>query len=185
MGEPLGPSPGVTTTAGEAQAISETYVPINLPHRPRPPIPGPQILRCSQDGRFVQAVEAEFARLDQEIADHRPTCWNRGECCQFGKYGHRLFVTSAELAYFLARSEGPIQPVIDPGACPYQIGGLCTTRPGRPIGCRVFFCDPQAAHWQPQASEAALARFRTLHGAFDLPYVYIEWLEGLRQLARV
>ncbi|MGB2797972.1 MAG: hypothetical protein WBD44_12040, partial [Phycisphaerae bacterium] len=31
-----------------------------------------------------------------------------------------------------------------PWRCPYQEGDRCTARAGRTLGCRTYFCDPQA-----------------------------------------
>lgn len=132
---------------------------------------------------LAKKMESFYAEVDASIARHRPVCTNRGACCKFGKYGHRLFVTSIELAYF-ARGLGPdIRSPRSADACPYQVDGRCTARQHRPLGCRVFFCDPGSQEWQPAASERGLARLKKLGDELGIDYRYVEWLHGLSVLA--
>ncbi|HEY3241923.1 MAG TPA: hypothetical protein VGM03_01105 [Phycisphaerae bacterium] len=146
-------------------------------------MPTNEIRRAARDPEFLSAVESVYADLDARIATRRPLCINRGACCQFEAFGHRLFVTPVELAYFIAKSEGPLRAPTSAAACPYQVSGLCTMRAARPTGCRIFFCDVAAQHWQPDETEQTLAQIRALHSRFDLPYAYVEWIEALRQLS--
>ena len=53
----------------------------------------------------------------------------------------------------------------------------------RPLGCRIYFCDPRAAGWQEDLSERTLARLRALHDAHDVPYRYGEWRTMLAHFA--
>jgi hypothetical protein len=145
-------------------------------------LPIDAIRRCSADAAFRAAMRDLFARLDETIAGHNPVCTNRGLCCHFDAFGHRLYVTSAELAYFLAHAAGPLRAGPDPGSCPYQIDGFCTAREQRPAGCRIFFCDPAARHWQSPLTEQTLRLLRDLHERFDLPYAYVEWRSALKVL---
>jgi hypothetical protein len=106
-----------------------------------------------------------------------------------------LFVTSAELAYFVGRVVSPgvassgvassdqvmSRGLESGGSCPHHVGGVCTTRTARPAGCRIFFCDPNAQAWQADEYELALAEIKALHSHFNLEYVYVEWLASLRQ----
>jgi hypothetical protein len=66
--------------------------------------------------------------------------------------------------------------------CPYQVGGLCTAREGRPLGCRIYFCDENAQEWQNEVYEKYHARLRGVHEKFGVPYRYVEWRVGLREL---
>lgn len=140
--------------------------------------------RLARDPRFARAMERFYRELDAAVAGFAPACWNRGLCCRFDRAGHRLFVTSLELLYFAARvadGGGELLEVEAPaGRCPYQIGGACTARQVRPLGCRVYFCQASAAWWQPGASERWLARLKQMHAEFGVPYAYVEWLIGLR-----
>lgn len=130
----------------------------------------------------VAAMEAFFAELDAEIAARRPACVNRGLCCRFDEYGHRLYVTSLEAAYFWSRHGAPPEGGAA-GGCPFQRDGLCTAREGRPMGCRVFFCDPATQAWQGPTTERRLERLRRLHEELGVPYVYAEWRAMLAALA--
>ena len=146
------------------------------------PLPITDIRRCAADADFVAAMHDLYARLDAEIAGHAPVCTNRGACCKFDAFGHRLYVTSIELAYFLARSEGPLLAPPDRSFCPYQQGGKCHARSARPAACRVFFCDAAAQEWQPGTSEESLKKLAGIGDRFGLPYVYLEWTEALRMM---
>jgi hypothetical protein len=148
-----------------------------------PPIELPleRMRALAHDPEFQEAMVDLYAGLDSEVSSHRPVCCNRGVCCRFGEFGHRLYVTPAELAYF-AGSVGRAPPVAaSPDSCPYQVGGLCEARGPRPMGCRVFFCESAGQGWQEDLTENYLRRLRSLHERFHLPYAYGEWLAGLGQ----
>lgn len=146
------------------------------------PLPIAEIQRCASDRNFVRAVAEVFAETDAIIADHSPVCTNRGLCCHFEAYDHRLFVTSTELAYFLSGFSVNLFAPENDAYCPYQIGGRCTAREHRPLGCRVFFCDPDSQSWQPGLTESMLIRLRAIGEAHDLPDVYADWTDSLREL---
>lgn len=120
-----------------------------------------------------------YGRLDAEIAAKRPVCTNRGDCCKFEAYGHRLYVTEVELRFFTAhqRASG-LRPVVG-GSCPYQQEGRCTAREHRPLGCRVFFCDPNAQEWQPEVYEKYLGELKRIGAEGGVEYRYREWLAAL------
>lgn len=156
---------------------------VGLPSAPALPIE--DILRCAGDSTFLASVAELYDELAAEIAAHHPICTNRGACCRFGEFGHRLFVTPVELAYFMGTSEGSIRRPETDQECPYQRGGLCTAREGRPTGCRIFFCEPRSGPWQPPMTERTLRRLKNLHDRFDLPYLYLDWMRALEGLAAV
>jgi len=154
------------------------------------------------DQTITEAVAEILAQADAEIAAKRPVCRASGRCCKFETYGHRLYVTAAELAHFagtyqpsesietpesktsnpraLALEQFFAQPA--PEGCPYQIDNLCTAREARPLGCRVYFCDENAQSWQNDLYEKYHAQLRALHDRFSLPYRYLEWRTALREL---
>ena len=68
-----------------------------------------------------------------------------------------------------------------PGACPYQVGGLCSTHLIRPLGCRVFFCQAGTEEWQQDLYETFLRRLTRLHEQHDVPYRYMDWIAGLEE----
>src|SRR5688572_28172809 len=106
----------------------------------------------------VRALVTElYAAVHREIDARRPRCDLSGRCCRFEEFGHRLYVTTMELAAFAheleqARSARQL-PAVGPWdgtGCAFQRGRLCGVHPIRPFGCRMFFCDPTATDWQNQ-----------------------------------
>ncbi|MEM9881951.1 MAG: hypothetical protein AAF800_03405 [Planctomycetota bacterium] len=53
-----------------------------------------------------EALRGLYAELDAAVAARGPTCWVSGKCCKFDDYGHRLYVTGLEVAWFLRQLEG-------------------------------------------------------------------------------
>lgn len=131
------------------------------------------------------ALRRMFVQLDEFIAAQNPTCWISGKCCRFDSYGHRLYVTGLEIAWLVRQIDDGQRARLDAGelpgmdGCPFQVNGLCGVHAIRPLGCRTFFCDPAAQHWQSEVYEAFLADLRYLHEAHGLPYRYLEWRGGL------
>lgn len=150
------------------------------------------------------ALRALYAELDRAIAAKGPTCWSSGKCCKFDAFGHRLYVTGLEIAWFLKQVAGQKSQVEDQqtesgielpqlntlseprpgGACPYQIDGLCSTHTFRPLGCRIFFCQQGTEAWQQDLYEAFLKRLKTLHETHGLEYRYMDWIAGLSEAAQ-
>ena len=147
----------------------------------------PPNLTPERQATLVKAVGALLAELDAEIAAHTPppVCKASGRCCHFEEYGHRLYVTMVELHYFAATAP-PLNPAFkiqdgqSPPGCPYQIANLCTARAARPMGCRIYFCDPQAQSWQNSVYEKYHAQLRSLHEKFGVEYEYLEWRMALQ-----
>jgi Fe-S-cluster containining protein len=131
-------------------------------------------------------VRELYARLQQQIDQRKPICVASGRCCQFEAYGHRLYVTTIELAAFVAELQSldkpPSSSLPQAGGCPFQVAKLCGVHAIRPFGCRVFFCDPTAQQWQNEQYEAFHAELKRLHGQLDIPYFYIEWRQALAAL---
>ncbi|MEM6551560.1 MAG: hypothetical protein AAF750_05485 [Planctomycetota bacterium] len=152
--------------------------------------------QAADDPVIDSALRTLYADLDAAIAERGPTCWQSGKCCNFDAYGHRLYVTALEIAWF--RRQLPPNPTPadstpeatapsvslqqfaqQPGACPYQVGGACSTHAIRPLGCRVFFCQKGTEDWQNDLYEQFLQRLRALHDAAGLEYRYMDWIAGL------
>jgi Fe-S-cluster containining protein len=126
-----------------------------------------------------------YARLQAQIDERKPICIASGRCCRFEEYGHRLYVTTIELAAFLNQLQQTIPPptlTSQPGGCPFQIGKLCGVHAIRPFGCRVFFCDPTAESWQNEQYEQFHAELKRLHEELAIPYFYVEWRQALTAL---
>jgi hypothetical protein len=82
-----------------------------------------------------------YAEVDQEVAAAGPVCIASGRCCRFKEFGHVLFLSSLEAEVLLHGAPAYETPVT-PDFCPFQKEKLCTAREPRPLGCRVYYCDP-------------------------------------------
>jgi len=133
----------------------------------------------------AEGVHAIYSDLAGEIALQKPLCVMSGRCCHFETYGHRLYVTTLELATFASANISPIPNGFTGPGCPFQKNRLCTVHEARPFGCRIYFCDTTADAWQKSAYEQFHARLKRLHDTLDIPYFYVEWREGLKSLATV
>jgi Fe-S-cluster containining protein len=142
------------------------------------------------------AVAGIYTELATETDRRRPLCIVSGRCCRFEEFGHRLFVTTMELADFVhqynARPHPSPPPVYqgrgtsptpwDGTGCPFQINKLCGVHALRPMGCRIFFCDASSAQWQQDLYERLHARLKSLHETLHVPYAYVEWRQALTAL---
>jgi len=134
-------------------------------------------------GDVRDAVAAVYADLQRAIDQRKPGCNVSGRCCRFEEFGHRLYVTTIELAAFLAGASlaGPW----DGTGCPYQVDGLCSVHAIRPFGCRIFFCDQTATQWQQEQYERFHKELQRLHSELGVPYFYVEWREALQAVLSV
>ena len=126
------------------------------------------------------ALAALYARLDAELAARNPRCELSGRCCDFPRSGHRLYASGLE-ADFAVAAAGGVVPDAPSGLCPWHVEGRCTQRRGRPLGCRVYFCDPAFADEMPHVYERFHAELRALHELHGLDYEYREFVEAVRR----
>ncbi len=104
-----------------------------------------------------------YAELDGEVAGHGPTCHLSGRCCRFEEHGHTLFVSAPEADYLLAYAPPPARLLDDGSTCPWQDHrGHCTARDARPLGCRLYYCDPTYQDALPELGERFIARLKSL-----------------------
>jgi Fe-S-cluster containining protein len=122
---------------------------------------------------FREALQGVYADVDAEVARQTPVCAISGRCCRFEEYGHTLFVSSPEFALLLADAPAPSRPLDDGATCPWQDDrGRCSARGARPLGCRVYFCDPDFQEKAPEIAEAGIARLKRLVDEKGLPWDY-------------
>lgn len=133
-----------------------------------------------------RALLAAHDTIARESASGRPVCTASGRCCDFGRVGHDLFVTGLEVAWTLDRipaeraiGEHDVSAAIDAGDCPFLVsdGSIrrCGVHPARPMGCRVYFCDPTRERFVQDLAERGAGLVRELHDRFGVPYIYAEW----------
>lgn len=108
------------------------------------------------------ALAVLYEELTADIAKAAPVCELSGRCCRFKEYGHTLFISRPE-ADMLLEQGLPEGAVVDEAGCPFQVNGLCAARDGRPLGCRVYYCDPNYAGLGEELSERYIARLKQLH----------------------
>ncbi|QDV38123.1 hypothetical protein [Tautonia plasticadhaerens] len=114
-----------------------------------------------------------YRELDARVAEHGPTCVVSGRCCRFEEYGHTLFLSAAEAALLVADAPPPARTPDDGATCPWQDRlGRCTARDARPLGCRVYFCDPNYEGEAGPITEEFLGRLRRLVESLGLPWGY-------------
>jgi Fe-S-cluster containining protein len=139
-----------------------------------------------------RAVARLYGQIQEATDQRRPRCVMSGRCCRFEEYGHRLFVTTMELACFhhelqamRAGDSSHRRSSWDGSGCPFQRSKLCSVHAIRPMGCRLFFCDATAEQWQQALYEQCHGELRRLHDELQVPYRYMEWRTALREIGMV
>lgn len=129
----------------------------------------------------TQALEALgelYHSLEREVAALNPRCELRGRCCDFPVSGLTLYATEIEVEYLKLRHPRGRQPAAH--WCPHYVGGRCEAREGRPLGCRLYFCDPDRQSDLEQLSMRYHQELKRLHRAHDIPYRYAPFLMQVR-----
>ena len=127
-------------------------------------------------------LTALYRELDEAVAMTGPVCQLSGRCCRFKDYGHTLFLSAPEALLLVADAPQPPGQLDNGQSCPWQdVRGRCTARDARPLGCRVFFCDPSFETHAPELSETFLARLKQLARRHGWPWNYAPLHQHLRQ----
>lgn len=147
-------------------------------HPPAETTAAPASLEVDVREALLRELGALYGELDAVIAADNPLCRTSGDCCQFGKYGHRLYATRAEAQYFALRRGWPAQE-FSMESCPYLRDNRCTARDARPLGCRVFFCDPAWRGKGEDLTERYLRRIGALSERLGIERDYRPFLEHL------
>ncbi|VTS07137.1 Uncharacterized protein OS=Singulisphaera acidiphila (strain ATCC BAA-1392 / DSM 18658 / VKM B-2454 / MOB10) GN=Sinac_3715 PE=4 SV=1 [Tuwongella immobilis] len=130
-----------------------------------------------------QAIWELYAEIDATIAAISPRCDASGKCCRFEEVGHVLFLSSFEAEILLEQAPPYSQPV-DSGNCPFQKRKLCTAREPRPLGCRIYYCDPTYQETSNDLTEMAIQRLKSLAQAHGLDWEYAPLHYFLNQAER-
>jgi hypothetical protein len=102
-----------------------------------------------------------YLEVDQAVAAAGPVCVASGRCCRFKEYGHVLFLSNLEADVLLAAAP-PYEPPVSADFCPFQKENLCTAREPRPLGCRIYYCDPSYQETASRITEDSLHRLKEL-----------------------
>jgi Fe-S-cluster containining protein len=129
-----------------------------------------------------ERVLAVYARAEREIAAAGPVCVASGRCCRFKEYGHTLFVSNLEAAVLLEGAPAYELPVTA-DFCPFQKEKLCTAREHRPLGCRVFYCDPTYQETGARITETYLGELKELANELGTEWRYAPLHQFLNQPA--
>jgi hypothetical protein len=133
--------------------------------------------------RFREALQGVYAEVDSEVARLAPVCEISGRCCRFEEYGHTLFLSAPEFALLVADAPNPSRPLDGGATCPWQDNrGRCSARGARPLGCRVYFCDPTYQPMSPEIAEAGISRLKRLVDELGLPWDYAPLHSHLRRV---
>jgi Fe-S-cluster containining protein len=131
---------------------------------------------------LARDLAALYARVDAEVAAANPRCDVSGRCCDFPRSGQRLYATDLESAHAAAVAGGVPQGVAA-GSCAWYQEGLCRSREGRPLGCRLYFCDPAWEDRMPPLYERYHAELKALHERHGLPYRYRLFVDAVAEQA--
>lgn len=112
-----------------------------------------------------------YKEVDREVSAAGPVCVASGRCCRFKEYGHVLYLSNLEADVLLADAPSHAGPV-SPDFCPFQKENLCTARDPRPLGCRVYFCDPNYQVTSNRITERFLRRLKELANEYGIDWHY-------------
>jgi hypothetical protein len=118
-------------------------------------------------------ISALYEELDAQVARLGPICELSGRCCRFQEVGHTLFVSAPEVEFLLEGAPRPERALDRGETCPWQDHhGRCTAREARPLGCRVYYCDPSYTISGHELSEQFIRRLKQLTEDHGLPWNY-------------
>jgi hypothetical protein len=118
-----------------------------------------------------QQVLELYAKVDAAVAAAGPRCDTSGRCCRFTEYGHTLFISHFE-AEILLETAPPYLAPASVDTCPFQIEGLCTARDSRPLGCRIYFCDPAYEPRMVEITEESIAQLKVIADTHNTGWQY-------------
>jgi hypothetical protein len=120
---------------------------------------------------LLRQVRELYREVDQAVQTAGPVCVASGRCCRFKEYGHTLFLSNLEAEVLLAEAPSFDRPVTS-DFCPFQKDNLCTAREPRPLGCRIYFCDPNYQDAGKRISEEYLRRLKKLADNLGVDWRY-------------
>lgn len=125
-------------------------------------------------------LEQVYQDLAREVDAAAVRCDLSGVCCDFERSGHVLFATELEVEY--ARRHGAsVVPEAPAVACPFFVDRRCELRNGRPLGCRVYFCDPNYAEKMHELAERHHRRVAEIHERHRIGYRYDRFIDRIRR----
>jgi Fe-S-cluster containining protein len=114
------------------------------------------------DEKVRRRVLEIYREADAAVKAAGPVCVASGRCCRFREYGHVLYLSNLEADVLLAAAPAFDQRSVTADFCPFQKDNLCTAREPRPLGCRVYFCDPAYQDKMAEITERYLRKLKTV-----------------------
>ena len=114
---------------------------------------------------------ALYAEVDAAVAAVGPICDASGRCCRFKEYDHALFISQIEAEALIEAAPAFEQPV-SAEFCPFQKDNLCTAREPRPLGCRIYYCDPSYQDTMYAVTESSLRKIKAIAEEFETGWRY-------------
>jgi len=146
---------------------------------PSPSTPSPAGLPAG----FLEELRQLYDDLGIELAKWGPVCALSGRCCRFHEFDHVLFLSEPEARFLASEAPAPLRPLDAGATCPWQDDrGRCQARQARPLGCRIYFCDPSFQEAMPVVGEAFLKRLKALTMRYGLAWNYAPLHHQLRRL---
>lgn len=125
-----------------------------------------------------------YREVDAEVKAAGPVCVASGRCCRFKEYGHTLFLSNLEADVLLAGAPAYTPPV-STDFCPFQKEKLCTAREPRPLGCRIYYCDPTYQETGNALTEKYLRRLKDYAAQHGLEWRYAPLHEFLNRKSSI
>ncbi len=128
------------------------------------------------------SLEQIYHFIYERLSTQGNQCENCGSCCHFKAYGHKLYVTTVEVLFFLRHINNDNNWLLDnlsPLKCPAGCADGCREYDHRPAGCRIFYCQSISNDYQYELTEQVLRNLRQLHNELDAPYLYADWMAWL------
>lgn len=122
-------------------------------------------------GAIHGEIRALYREVDRAVAAAGPVCVASGRCCRFKEFGHTLFLSNLEADVLLSAAP-PLRRAASPETCPFQDGNLCTAREPRPLGCRVYYCDPSYQETGNQITERYLHELKKIAERYGVEWGY-------------
>lgn len=109
------------------------------------------VFAAAERDDVAAAVAAVYAAVGEAIDLRKPICRTSGKCCRFEEYGHRLYVTTLELAAFVRGTR--VWPVNLPGRPQEALGrdsGVTSGDERAQFSLPVVNVRPTATSWNGQ-----------------------------------
>lgn len=141
-----------------------------------------QSLHSDQKLKLFDRLESLYKNLGQDLKQLPQPCTTCGNCCNFQKAEHRLYVTSLEMAYLLEHAPNFNPHLLEKDICPYQLNHLCSVRNHRMLGCRTFFSKHKAEDRIrfETIHEKYLAKIRIIYKEEQLKWEYKDVISYLK-----